>query len=162
MPGLKQVFIQALTEISTEVAKDTLGDIRWEGNKCYKYVQYDEAAAAVTGVAGEVAYYILDTGYGANNVSSDFSACGADATCIGAGVLQASLDDEDFGWIQIKGIATLSIAIIAGVDGNALTPSGVGANDGSLDVVVTTVALGHICAFITDKDQKEIMCDFPF
>ena len=155
----KQIFIQGLTEIST-VEKDSLGDLRWENNKCYKYVQYDEAAAAIAGVAGEVCYYILDTGYGANNVTSDLSAGGGAGAVIGAGVLQAALDDEEFGWIQIKGLAVLTIALTAGADGNAITPQG--SADGTLDVVVTTVALGHICAFITDVTDKEILCDFPF
>ena len=161
MPGLKQVFIQALTEISPS-AKDTLGDIRWEGNKCYKYVLYDDGAVNVTGVAGEVCYYILDTGYPAHVVTSDLSSAGADATIIAAGVLQAGLDDTEFGWIQIKGHATLTITIVAGADGNALTPSGAAASDGSLDLKDTDVALSHTCAFIVDKDQKEILCDFPF
>lgn len=159
MPGIKQVFIQALTEIST-VLKDALGDIRWEGNKCYKYIVYAEGAAAVDGVAGEVTYYTLDTGYGANEVTSDLTHGGSAGAVIGAGVLQAALSGGEFGWIQIKGLAVLTIDLIAGADGNAITPQG--AADGTLDVVVTTVALGHICAYITDKTAKEILCDFPF
>lgn len=162
MAGLKQVFVSGLTERST-TEKDTLGDIRWEGNKCYKYVQYDAATAAVAGVAGEVCYYILDTGYGANVVSSDFSDCGGDGTCISAGVLQASLADNEYGWIQIRGVAVLTISLVAGADGNALTATGITTNDGSLDVVVTTVALAdNGCAFITDVTAKEILCNFPF
>lgn len=159
MPGFKSVFVSSLTEVTT-VAKDQLGDIRWEGNKVYKYVQYKEEAAAVDGVAGEVCYYVLDTGFGAHQVTSDLSASGGAGAEIGAGVLQAVMSDNEFGWIQIKGLAVLTITLTAGADGNALTPQG--SADGTLDVVVTTVALGHICAYITDVTDKEILCDFPF
>jgi len=160
MAGFKQVFVSALDEVST-TAKDQLGDLRWVGNKCYKYIMYDEATAAVDGVAGEVCYYILDTGYAANTVSSDLSDCGGAGTYISAGVLQAVMSDNEYGWIQIKGLATLTIALTAGADGNALTATG--AADGTLDVVVTTVALAdNGCAFITDVTAKEILCNFPF
>jgi len=159
MPGHKTAFVSALTEVTT-VAKDQLGDIRWVGNKCYKYVQYDEATAAVDGVAGEVAYYIIDTGYGANVVTSDLSDGGGAGAVIAAGVLQGAMSQDEYGWIQIKGLAVLTIALTAGADGNALTPQG--SADGTLDVVVTTVALGHICAYIVDVTAKEILCDFPF
>ncbi len=159
MPGFKNVFVSALDEVST-TAKDNLGDIRWVGNKVYKYITYSEEAAAVDGVAGEVCYYVADTGYGNNDVTSDLSASGGAGAEIGAGVLQAAMSDNEFGWIQIKGLATLTIALTAGADGNAVTPQG--SADGTLDVVVTTVALGHICAYITDATAKEILCDFPF
>ena len=159
MPGLKQVFVTGLTERG-KVEKDTLGDIRWEGNKVYKYIKFDDGTVNADGIAGEIAYYVLDTGYGANIVTSDLSDGGTAGAVIGAGVLQAALKDLEFGWIQIKGLATLTIALTAGADGNALTPQG--SADGTLDVVVTTVALGHICAYITDVTDKEILCDFPF
>ena len=127
--------------------------------KLYKYITYAEATAAGAGVAGEVTYYLAGTGYAANDVTSDLSD--ADTTPVGAGVLQASLSDNEFGWIQIKGHATLSIAITGTTaDGNALTPTGAG--DGSLDVVVTTVALAHICAYAADESANEIMCDFLY
>ena len=37
-----------------------------------------------------------------------------------------------------------------------------GAGDGTLDVVVTTVALSHICARAGVIGNKEILCDFPW
>ena len=130
-----------------------------DDGKLYKYVTYSEEAAAVDGVAGECCYYVAGTGYAGCDVTSDLSA--ADTTPVGAGVLQAVMSDNEFGWIQIKGHATLSIAIIGTTaDGNALTPTG--AADGSLDVVVTTVALAHICAYAADESANEIMCDFLY
>ena len=157
MAGLKQVFVQGLTERST-TEKDVLGDIRWEGNKCFKYVEYEQGAAAVAGVAKEVCYYFEDSGHTDHKVTSDLSDATGD---VGAGVLQAALADGEFGWIQIKGRAILTIALTAGSDGNVLTPTGAG--DGTLDVVVTTVALSHNgCAIAVDDSANEIICDFPF
>ena len=153
--GMKRVFITPLDDVST-TDKEDVGTLRFEGNKIYKYIQYSEEAAAVDGVAGEVAYYVAETGYALNDVTSDLDASDE----VGAGVLQAALSDNEYGWIQIKGYAVLTIALTAGADGDALTPTG--SADGTLDVVVTTVALSHICAFAGDITAKQIMCDFLF
>ena len=152
--GIQQVFVTALTA-NDATAKEALGTIRFGSTgKIYKYVQYSDAAVAA--VAGQVTYYVAATGYAANQVTSDLS----DSDEVGAGVLQAALTDQYYGWIQIKGQATLTIALTDGQDGDALTPTG--ATDGTLDVVVTTVALSHICAFAGDISAKEILCDFPW
>ena len=74
-------------------------------------------------------------------------------------MLQVNAGDQ-YCWIQIKGAATLSIALSAGADGDPLTPTG-GA-DGTLDVIVATEATSPICAYAIDADQKEIACDFIF
>lgn len=124
--------------------------------KIYKYVQYDTGAAGAAAVAGEVAYYYTLDGYKNNQVTSDLS----DSLEIGAGVLQAVMTDGQYGWVQIKGPATLSIALTGGVDGDALTPTG--ATDGTLDVNVATAANTHICAWAGDASDLEIICDFPF
>jgi len=122
--------------------------------KIYKYMMYDEATAAVAGVAGEVAYYVADTGYGAHTVTSDLS----DSSENGAGVLQVAMSDNEYAWFQIKGAATLSIALTAGGDGDNLTPTGAG--DGSLDL--NTAVTDHLCAFAVDATANEICCDFPW
>lgn len=132
-----------------------LGDVFYgSGNKIYKFVQYSEEAAATDGVAGEVAYYVADSGYGASQVTSDLSASDE----VGAGVLQAAMSDNEYGWIQIKGAATLTIALTAGADGDPLTPTG--ATDGTLDVIAA--ATSAVCAFAADASENEIICDFPF
>jgi hypothetical protein len=96
------------------------------GTKIYKYLKYDDATAAVAGVAGEVAYYHTLDGYKLHTCTSDLS----DSIEIGAGVIQATIATETYGWFQIKGAATLSIALTAGADGDPLTPTGAG--DGTL------------------------------
>lgn len=123
--------------------------------KWYKYVQYKEGAAATDGVEGEVAYYYTLDGYKLNQVTSDLS----DSIEIGAGVLQADVSDGEYCWIQIKGAATLSIALSGGADGDLLTPTGAG--DGTLDVSATALS-DHICAIAGDHSDNEIICDFPF
>jgi len=127
------------------------------GGKIYKFVQYDTGAGGVAAVAGQVAYYYAPGGTSAGAttvVTSDLS----DSAGVGAGVLQAAPGDGEYGWIQIKGAATLSIALTAGGDGAQLTPTG--ATDGTLDV--STASTDHICAAAIDASAKIVMCDFPF
>ena len=124
------------------------------GTKIYKYLKYDDASAAVDGVAGEVAYYYTLDGYKNHVCTSDLS----DSVEIGAGVIQANIATETYGWFQIKGAATLSIALTAGADGDPLTPTG--SADGTLDV--SSAATDNVCAIAGDISDKEIICDFPF
>ncbi len=124
--------------------------------KIYKYLQYVEGTAAVDGVVGEVAYYYEDSGPIDFKVSSDLSDCTGE---VGAGVIQVTMSDLEYAWLQIKGPATLSIALTAGADGDSLTPTGAG--DGTLDVA-TAAHTDHICAQAIDASAKIICCDFPF
>ena len=134
----------------------SVGTIVCSQNKKYKFVQYEAGAAAAAGVAGEVAYYYAPSGASAGSttvVTSDLS----DSAGLGAGVLQADTADGEYCWIQIKGPATLSIALTAGADGNALTA--VGAGDGTLDV--SAAVTDAVVAYAVDASAKIIMCDFP-
>ena len=120
--------------------------------KLYKYVQYDTGSAGAAAVAGEVCYYYTLDGYKNNQVTSDLS----DSVEIGAGVLQAVMTDGQFGWIQIRGAATLTIALTAGSDGDPLTPTG--SADGTLDVSADVT--DNVCAIAGDISDKEIVCTF--
>lgn len=120
--------------------------------KAYKYIKYDAATAAVAGVAGEACYYLAIVA-NTSVVSSDVSDCNG----IGAGILQASLTDGTYGWVQIEGPATMTIALTAGADGNGLTA--VGAGDGTLDV--SALVSDYICAVADDASAFTIMCCFP-
>lgn len=131
-----------------------LGSIACTGNKYYKYVQYEAGTAAVQGEANEVAYYYTEDGYKNNIVTSDLS----DSVEIGAGVLPAVIQDGEYCWIQIKGPATVALALTAGADGDPLTPTG--STDGTLDV--SAAVTDHVCAYAGDISDKEIICDFPF
>lgn len=124
--------------------------------KRYKYVQYETAAGSVAAVAGNIAYYYAPSGASAGAttvVTSDLS----DSAGVGAGVLQYALADGEYGWVQISGPATITPALTAGADGNALTA--VGASDGTLDV--SALVSDAIVAYAVDASAKIIMCAFP-
>lgn len=144
------------SDITNSPAK--LGD-HYEANdgKVYKFVKYDTGAGSVAAVAGQVAYYYAPSGTSAgatDTVTSDVS----DSAGLGAGVLQSAPADGEYCWIQIKGPATLSIALTAGADGNALTA--VGTTDGALDV--SALVTDAIVAYAVDASAKIIFCDFPY
>lgn len=133
-----------------------LGELAQQNDgKIYKYVKYEAATAATAGVAGEVAYYATVSVGDATGtiVTSDLS----DSDEVGAGVLQAALTDGSYGWIQVKGVATLTIALTAGADGDPLTATG--AADGTLDVSAAVTDV--VCAVAIDASEKIILCDFP-
>jgi len=123
------------------------------GTRLYKYLKYDDASAGAAGVAGEVAYYHTLDGYKLHTCTSDLS----DSVEIGAGVIQANIATETFGWFQISGAATLTIALTAGADGDPLCPTG--SADGSLDV--SAAVTDNVCAIAGDISDKEIICTFP-
>jgi len=145
-----------LTRVDTD-PMFTLGLVyQAASGKKYKYVQYDTGAGGIAAVAGNVCYYYAPGGVSAGSttkVTSDLS----DSANVGAGVLQAVITDEAYGWIQVTGAATLTTALTAGADGNALTA--VGATDGTLDV--SALVTDSVCAYAIDASAKIVMCAFP-
>lgn len=133
------------------------------GLKIYKYVKYSDGTANLDLAAGDVVYYVDDTGYGAATVTADVS----DATGqeIGAGVVQATVtDDLSYMWVQIKGraIVTETIGGSAG-DGDPLTC--VGAADKALTKAAEADSTGvykPVVAVAVDASAGEIYCDFPW
>ena len=123
------------------------------GTKLYKYLQYDTGSVGTAAVAGEVAYYYTLDGYKNFKVTSDLS----DSVEVGAGVIQAVMTDGQYGWFQVTGAATLTIALTAGADGDPLTPTG--SADGTLDVSADVT--DNVCAIAGDISDKEIICMFP-
>ena len=123
------------------------------GTRIYKYLQYDTGSAGAAAVAGEVAFYYTLDGFKLFKVTSDLS----DSIEIGAGVIQAVMTDGQYGWFQVSGMATLTIALTAGADGDPLTPTG--AADGTLDV--SGAVTDNVCAIAGDISDKEIICTFP-
>lgn len=145
------------TTLATEGDGFSVGDIYRAGDgKAYKFVQYDTGAGAVAAVAGNIAYYYAPSGASAGAttvVTSDLS----DSAGLGAGVLMSAPADSEYCWIQIRGPATITPALTAGADGNALTA--VGASDGTLDV--SALVSDAVVAFAVDASAKIIMCMFP-
>lgn len=127
-----------------------------QDGKQYKLVKYNSGAGPVAAAVGNVCYYYAAGGTSAGQtteVTSDLS----DSANVGAGVLQAVIATGSFGWVQITGPATLTTALTAGADGNALTP--VGSTDGTLDV--SAAVTDSICAYAIDASAKIVMCAFP-
>lgn len=130
--GIKRIFATPLTAMDTS-AKEELGTIRHEGNKTYKYVNFDAAGAAATVaiVAGDIVYY---DDYVNSKVHADFSASEANLVAGQAQAAWAGVSGSPvYGWIQIEGLsAVLPTNVVAGAAGNKLT--GVGTADKTLDV----------------------------
>lgn len=121
--------------------------------KTYKYIKY--VTAGVASVAGNVAYYVLPA---TDTSGTQVSSVVAEGAGIGAGVLQAVLANGEYGWVQVTGPATITTALTAGSDGNALTATGAGAA-GTLDV--SGLVTDTVCATAIDASAKIIMCCFP-
>ena len=109
--GIKKIFASALTEV-TSVTKEELGTVRFEGNNVYKYVKIQNVTATVAGAKGDPVPYRADK-YDEHWVVIDNTD--ADAVGIPAGVLQGTVVGTAgtvyYGWIQIRGFATLNAAL---------------------------------------------------
>lgn len=156
--GVPASFSGPVTRIDT-VRKEPLGQLRYEGGKWYKYVKYLGGAGPVSGIAGRVAGYRLLDGYKLNEVTLNTSD---HIQGLAAGVLQAALLDTNFGWVQVRGFAVMTVAFAGGVDGDAMTLIGATADIGDLDVNIATAANTHICAHAGEAATFEIVCEFPF
>ena len=108
-------------------------------------------------MAGNVAYYYAVSGASAGE-TTEVTMDVTDSGGVGAGVFQAVIADGGYGWLQTRGVATLTTALTAGADGNALTAVGAGA-DGTLDV--SAAVTDFICAVAIDADAKIVMLMCP-
>lgn len=151
MAVLSGVDVTAVT--TDQTPKFTPGSVfEDEGGKKYKYFLFNNGVGDVASVAGNVGYYYGVSGAGAaansNTVTMDLTDAVAPA-----GVFQAVIADGEYGWLQITGEATLTTALTAGADGNALTH--VGATDGTLDVsALVTDPIGAIAYDASAKIVK--------
>lgn len=152
------------TRTSTEGPEFALGTIgqvfanpsTGASSKRYKYVQYNAGAGTVAAVAGRVAGYYAPGGVSAGSdtvVTMDIS----DTALLGAGVLQAVIPASGYGWIQIGGKATLSVALASGADGNALAFLGA-ADTGTLTVAAAVT--NAVVANAIDASASIIQCKF--
>lgn len=139
-----------------DVPRFTPGARYTENNgKTYRYYKFNNGQA-VAAVAGNFAYFHAASGASAGEVievTMDLS----DSAGVGAGVFQAVLTDGYYGWFQTEGNCTLTTALTAGADGNALTA--VGATDGTVDV--SALVTDHICAIAVDASAKIVMLTCP-
>ena len=103
MSGLKTIFRTALTATDS-AAVDTLGDVRQEQFKRYKYVKFTAAADA-----GDVVKYANSAGYIANEALENTTSA-----LVVAGVAVATQAINQFGWVQIGGIVVLAQSVNSG------------------------------------------------
>lgn len=149
------------TTTADEIRLGTIASDPYTGKK-YKWVIYDHGTATLDLAVGDVVYYKDDTGYGGNIVTADASdASGAE---IGAGVVQAAVTEDDtYMWVQIRGAATVAVALGGSAgDGDPLTCAG--AADKALTKAAeadSTATYVPVCALTVDADAKEIICMFP-
>lgn len=148
-----------LTEVTTDqIPKFTIGSVFEDHDgKKYKYFLFNNGAGNVASIAGSVGYYYAVSGAGALANAETCTMDITDSGGIGAGVFQAIIADGEYGWLQIRGLATLTTSLAAGADGNALTA--VGAGDGDLDV--SALVTDAIVAFAYDASADIIRCAFP-
>lgn len=121
-------------------------------DKTYRFVQYNSGAGTIAAVAGNIVGFYAPGGVSTgvtNVVSSDVS----DTIGVGAGMLMAVIANGDYGWIQTKGVATITPALVSGADGNALTLSST--TDGTLKVCAAVTDAE--CAVAIDASAKIIM-----
>lgn len=134
-----------------------LGDVyeSYDGKR-YKFVLFNNGAGDVAAVAGNFAYIYAVSGASAGQITTVTMDL-TDTQGIGAGVFQSVPADGEYCWIQTWGPATLTTALTAGADGNALTA--VGATDGTLDV--SALVTDHICAVAIDASAKIVFLTCP-
>ena len=159
MSGNARVFQNRLTDTSL---KDVVGvgTLRWEGNKCYKWVKYDDGAS-VDIVVGDVLVYKAIS-YDLNIVTADLTD--ADTVPLPAGLAMGTVQvDATYMWIQIKGFATLAL------DPTGTTPDngealGVGGSTGGTDKEAIVDPIDNQMRFgaIVDDGNKTCILDCPF
>lgn len=141
-------------ELQTSGAGFSVGDKYFADNgKIYKFVLFDNGTDNIAAVSGNVCYYLATTGAELNTVTSDLSSSGN----VGAGMFMSAPADGEYCWIQIKGPATLTTALTAGANGNALTA--IGATDGTLKV--SALVTDFICAVAVDAAAKKVILNCP-
>jgi hypothetical protein len=128
-----------------------------QDGKQYKLVKFNNGVGNVAAVVGDFAYYYAVSGASAGQ-TTEVTMDLTDTAGVGAGVFQSIPADGEFCWIQITGPATLTTALLAGADGNALTPTGA-STDGTLDV--SAAVTDSICAYAIDASAKIVMLCCP-
>lgn len=152
--GANLTATYSATTLASSGAGFGLGD-RFTANdgKMYKFVLFDNGTDNIAAVAGNVCYYLATTGAENNTVTSDLSSSGN----VGAGMFMSVPADGEYCWIQTKGPATLTTALTAGANGNALTA--IGATDGTLKV--SALVTDFIVAVAVDAAAKKVILDCP-
>lgn len=159
MPAPLLSFTTQLTDVDT-TAQEPLGATRYDQNKVYKYVQFGATRTTnVTGtlVAGDAVCYVLGT-------TADLDLCtlvDSANSALGAGICPATIAPTGgpyFGWIQIRGVCTLSgTAEGSAAAGDELTSNGASAK--FLTIKNADAELN--CGVLVDATNKVALLNYP-
>ena len=160
--SLKATFLTALTDV-TLVQKDQLGDIRFNANKWYKYVESVPGGDNVPYTVGRGVTYLGASGHRDSKVvrTTDGSGVQFPAGFNAGGISTGNSDAKTYyGWIQIKGPLTITASkLTAGVaDGEYIKFSTV-TSDSYVEIAAYTDApIGRAM----DESAGEIYVDCPW
>lgn len=117
--AIQTLFKSQLTDIDSS-ARDTLGAVRFENNKFYKYMEIKNTTATVAGVAGDPVAFFAATGYSSHRAVIDLSDAGTIPVCCGflMGSVTGTSGTSYYGWVQLTGPVAVPTAITNGVVGN--------------------------------------------
>ncbi len=155
--ALRQIFKTQITDVDS-TARDTVGSLRWEGDKLYKYVSLinDTASVTVAGVAGDPCAYV-DGGCSTNQVTLDNTS--ADAQPVLAGFLTATVtgtyNTTYYLWIQVTGVVTVPTAVTSGVIGSGCMMA---AGDKTLTITTGVIDSGATLVTATAANNKVMAC----
>lgn len=150
IPGMKTTFKSNIGDYDA-TAQDDIGCLYYAENAVYKYVKFSGTTATVV---GDVVCYVA--------ADATMTIVDAANTALGAGVATASnsvTGTAYYGWIQIRGIATLSTALAGSPSvGDDLT------TDGASTPAVTTITDvdSQRVATTVIVSSKTVACNFPF
>jgi len=159
--GQKQTFVTPLnavyaynSSLPLNGAKEPLGTIRMENNAVYKYVQFSGTTAVAL---GDAVCYVAFASDGGEVVVDDAH------TALGAGIAMsavATAGGVQFGWIQIKGIASTSQAPSGSPTiGQTLMVSTSTNGQLALRTALTQQIVG---LYYGSAGNGVVLCDFPF
>ncbi len=100
---MKIGFVQGLTDISA-TDKDGVGNLRYEGDKVYRYVQNAESATALT--VGQAGFHTASGGD-----QTTVKVCATANLGLLAGVVMAtSFTAQYYGYVQVQGVGSVSVS----------------------------------------------------
>ena len=159
--GQKSVFRTGLTDVvlgnanSSAGSWDGLGTIRVENNATYKYVAFTGATVVAAGDAVGYVVFASDGTLTVVDAATSTMPAGIAMAAIAAGTKPTGAPYYATGWIQIKGVATVSTTVAGSPTiGQALkmgtTPA----------LTIMVAATDSACAVY--YGTKTVACDFPY
>tara|TARA_Y100001951_G_C11092293_1_gene157415 strand:+ start:32 stop:514 length:483 start_codon:yes stop_codon:yes gene_type:complete len=140
--GQKVVWSGAVTDVHTN-QKEVIGSTRFHGMKVYRYYKFDNGSA-VAAVSGNIAVFKAET---QDIITSDVST--GDTNKVAAGMFVSVPADAQFCWLQVRGPATLNLAI------NGSAVDGIGLAAHTTDGMATIAIAGQLFpSFATASDAS--------